>query len=145
MEVLVQAMSRINETSEKIGAIITQIEDIASQTNLLSLKASIEAARAGEAGKGFAVVADQIRNLAEQSAKSAVDSKALIEAAIHEVGDGNMYAEKASTSLREVVDGIQAIADSAKKIKEISIEHQRRVKNLQLRLQHLAVWFRYLN
>ena len=73
-------------------------------------------------GKGFAVVADQIRNLAEQSAKSAVDSKALIEAAIHEVGDGNMYAEKASTSLREVVDGIQAIADSAKKIKEISIE-----------------------
>lgn len=105
----------INETSEKIGAIITQIEDIASQTNLLSLNASIEAARAGEAGKGFAVVADQIRNLAEQSAKSAVDSKALIEAAIHEVGDGNMYAEKASTSLREVVDGIQAIADSAKK------------------------------
>ena len=102
-----------------------------------------------------------------------MDSKALIEAAIHEVGDGNMYAEKASTSLREVVDGIQAIADSAKKIKEISIEqadsmeqvevtaeriaevvqnnslrhrkHQRRVKNLQLRLQHLAVWFRYSN
>ena len=138
MEVLVQAMSRINETSEKIGAIITQIEDIASQTNLLSLNASIEAARAGEAGKGFAVVADQIRNLAEQSAKSAVDSKALIEAAIHEVGDGNMYAEKASTSLREVVDGIQAIADSAKKIKEISIEQADSMEQVEVTAERIA-------
>ena len=138
MEVLVQAMSRINETSEKIGAIITQIEDIASQTNLLSLNASIEAARAGEAGKGFAVVADQIRNLAEQSAKSAVDSKALIEAAIHEVGDGNMYAEKATTSLREVVDGIQAIADSAKKIKEISIEQADSMEQVEATAERIA-------
>lgn len=138
MEVLVQAMSRINETSEKIGAIITQIEDIASQTNLLSLNASIEAARAGEAGKGFAVVAYQIRNLAEQSAKSAVDSKALIEAAIHEVGDGNMYAEKASTSLREVVDGIQAIADSAKKIKEISIEQADSMEQVEATAERIA-------
>ena len=138
MEVLVQAMSRINETSEKIGAIITQIEDIASQTNLLSLNASIEAARAGEAGKGFAVVADQIRNLAEQRAKSAGDSKALIEAAIHEVGDGNMYAEKASTSLREVVDGIQAIADSAKKIKEISIEQADSMEQVEATAERIA-------
>ena len=138
MEVLVQAMSRINETSEKIGAIITQIEDIASQTNLLSLNAQIKTARAGEAGKGFAVVADQIRNLAEQSAKSAVDSKALIEAAIHEVGDGNMYAEKASTSLREVVDGIQAIADSAKKIKEISIEQADSMEQVEVTAERIA-------
>lgn len=122
MEVMMKAMSRISETSEKIGAIIIQIEDIASQTNLLSLNASIEAARAGEAGKGFAVVADQIRTLAEQSARSAVDSKALIEAAIHEVGDGNKYATKASDSLKEVVEGIHTVAESAKKMKEISIE-----------------------
>ena len=138
MEVLMHAMSRISETSEKIGEIIVQIEDIASQTNLLSLNASIEAARAGEAGKGFAVVADQIRNLAEQSAKSAVDSKELIEAAIHEVGDGNIYAEKASSSLREVVDGIQTIAESAKRMKKISIEQADSMDQVEATAERIA-------
>ena len=122
MEALMNAMTRISETSEKIGEIIAQIEDIASQTNLLSLNASIEAARAGEAGRGFAVVADQIRNLAEQSAKSAVDSRELIESAIREVNEGNKNASKASESLDEIVEGVHRIADNSKGIKEISSE-----------------------
>ena len=67
-----------------------------------------------------------------------MDSKALIEAAIHEVGDGNMYAEKASTSLREVVDGIQAIADSAKKIKEISIEQADSMEQVEVTAERIA-------
>ena len=99
MEALMGAMARISEASEKIGNIISEIESIASQTNLLSLNASIEAARAGDAGRGFAVVADQIRTLAEQSAKSAVDSRNLIEASIYEVGEGNKIATKASDSV----------------------------------------------
>lgn len=122
MKTLMQAMERISETSSKIGEIIAQIEDIASQTNLLSLNASIEAARAGEAGRGFAVVADQIRNLAEQSAKSAVDSKALIEASIYEVEEGNKSAEKAALSMKDVVDGVQKVAESAQRMKEKSHE-----------------------
>ena len=69
------AMARISEASEKIGNIISEIESIASQTNLLSLNASIEAARAGEAGKGFAVVANQVNVLADQSAQAAKDNR----------------------------------------------------------------------
>lgn len=87
MHELVEAMNRISETSKKIENIIADIEDIASQTNLLSLNAAIEAARAGEAGKGFAVVAEQIRTLADQSAKSAVDTRELIEGALKEIDE----------------------------------------------------------
>ena len=120
MEALMGAMERISEASQKISNIIGEIEDIASQTNLLSLNASIEAARAGEAGRGFAVVADQIRTLAEQSAQSAVDSRALIEASLNEVTNGNKVANNASASLQEVVAGVHAIAESAKEMKDIS-------------------------
>lgn len=114
------AMDRISETSQKIGAIIGEIEDIASQTNLLSLNAAIEAARAGDAGKGFAVVADQIRNLAEQSAKSAVNTRALIENSLNEVENGNRAASKTSDVLAEVVAEIQFIAEAAKAQSESS-------------------------
>ena len=85
---MMNAMNRINETSQNIGNIISEIEDIASQTNLLSLNASIEAARAGDAGRGFAVVADQIRKLAEQSTQSAVDTRQLIEGSLCRSGRG---------------------------------------------------------
>lgn len=122
MAAMMVSMERISETSEQIGKIIAEIEDIASQTNLLSLNASIEAARAGDAGKGFAVVADQIRNLAEQSAKSAINSKDLIEASIREVENGNRNATKVSESIEEVVNGVQMVADSAKKMKAVSLE-----------------------
>lgn len=113
---MVEAMARINEASEKIGNIISEIENIAAQTNLLSLNASIEAARAGDAGRGFSVVADQIRQLAEQSSQSAVDTRALIEGAMQEIENGNKVAERAVASIEVVVEGIRKIAASSKEM-----------------------------
>ena len=120
MSNMVDSMNRISETSKKIENIISEIEDIASQTNLLSLNASIEAARAGEAGRGFAVVADQIRNLADQSAKSAVDTRALVENTLHEIEEGTKVAYRTSDVLDGVVEAVQKIADAAKLLSEDS-------------------------
>ena len=122
MEAMMEAMARINETSQKIGNIISDIEDIASQTNLLSLNASIEAARAGDAGKGFAVVADQIRKLAEQSTQSAVDTRQLIESSLAEVEEGNKAAQRASDSIESVVDGIKSMAETSQELSQIAQE-----------------------
>lgn len=112
MQEMTTAMQRISETSQQIGNIIAGIEDIASQTNLLSLNAAIEAARAGEAGKGFAVVADQVKVLAEQSAKSAQDTRTLIEASLQEVAHGSTVSAKTAESLQKVVAEINSIKET---------------------------------
>ncbi len=123
MNKMMEAMKRIDNTSARIGDIISEIESIAAQTNLLSLNASIEAARAGESGRGFAVVANQIRELADQSAKAAVDTRDLIESSIKEVSAGNTAAEQASGAITSVVDGIKQIAEFSKNLK-VMVEDQ---------------------
>ena len=82
MQEMLSAMEDISNTSGEIGKIIKTIEDIAFQTNMLSLNAAVEAARAGAAGKGFAVVADEVRNLAAKSADASKNTSALIEGAL---------------------------------------------------------------
>lgn len=138
MEAMMEAMNRINETSQKIENIIGEIEDIASQTNLLSLNAAIEAARAGEAGKGFAVVADQIRNLAEQSARSAVDTRTLIEGSLQEVEEGNKVALKAAESLKEVVAGVKSIAETSKQLSELSREQAEAMEQVDVGISKIS-------
>lgn len=104
MKQMVQAMEEISFTSSEIGRIIKTIDDIAFQTNILSLNAAVEAARAGSAGKGFAVVADEVRNLAAKSAEAAKNTAALIENSIKAVENGTEIVDNTAKSLEKIID-----------------------------------------
>ena len=132
MSNMLVAMNDIKEKSNEIQKIIKSIDDIAFQTNILSLNAAVEAARAGAAGKGFAVVAEEVRNLAIKSAEAAAETTQYIEASINAVNDGVVLAQEAATSLSEVmtissetndiiVDISQKTEEQATALKEVSI------------------------
>ena len=118
MNDLLKEMEHITEISKEIGNIITDIEDIASQTNLLSLNASIEAARAGEAGKGFAVVADQIGKLAADSAKSAVNTRDLIDKTLVEIEKGNTITRTTADAFNQIITDMESFAELAENTME---------------------------
>lgn len=131
MDELVEAMKKINTTTQNVEKIIADIENIASQTNLLSLNASIEAARAGEAGRGFAVVADQIRQLAEESANSAVESKKLIEQSLNEVEDGNKVTKETGEAMKKVMDELDKIIQEVANIRNASDRQSTSVEEIR--------------
>lgn len=110
MTSLMDAMTEIEQASSQINNIIKKIEDIASQTNLLSLNAAIEAARAGEAGRGFSVVAEEVRTLASESAEAAKDTTQLINRTIQAIEKGTKIADETANSLLTVVDHTQNVS-----------------------------------
>lgn len=117
----IQAMEKIETSSQEIGNIIGMIDEIAFQTNLLALNAGVEAARAGEAGKGFAVVAQEVRELAQRSAQAARDISALIATSSEHVGTGvsqvretGSSLEKIATQMGEINKDIETIVNNAR-------------------------------
>lgn len=116
MQELKVAIGDIEKCSNEIRTIIGTIEDIANQTNLLSLNAAIEAARAGEAGRGFAVVAEQVKNLAEESAKAAGETRKLIDTTVEAVQKGIEYADITADSMVEVMTGAKQATDMMEKM-----------------------------
>ncbi len=138
MKRMMEAMDEIHATSQQVVGIIQTIEDIASQTNLLSLNASIEAARAGEAGKGFAVVADEIGKLALESSKAANTTKELIEISIREINKGNAIASDAMDSLKESVSAINQVNQMIQETAADAAVQAENMKQLQIGIEEIA-------
>ena len=113
-----KSMNEINESTNAISDAITIIDQIAFQTNILSLNAAVEAATAGEAGKGFAVVAQEVRNLANKSADAAKEIKTLVEMANIKSTDGKNYSQEMKNSFEKlnsmIEDNTNIIGDVAK-------------------------------
>lgn len=138
MQKMVEAMNTINDTAKKIESIIADIEEIASQTNLLSLNASIEAARAGEAGRGFAVVATQIGKLAEESAQSAINTRELITGAISEVERGNNAASVTSEKIQNVVKGINELEKEVNVLSEMASRQAQQMEQAEQAVNQIS-------
>lgn len=138
MEELKAAIAEISRCSEEIGTIINAIEDIATQTNLLSLNAAIEAARAGEAGKGFAVVAEQVKKLAEESAAAAGQTTQLIETTIEAVEKGIVIAEQTATDMNEVMEGAKNATVKMSAIAEVLVKEAADVQEVNERVATIS-------
>ncbi|RXJ75958.1 chemotaxis protein [Arcobacter sp. F155] len=123
----------MDEINEKVGAIneaITVIDQIAFQTNILSLNAAVEAATAGEAGKGFAVVAQEVRNLASRSAEAAKEIKTLVE-------DANVKANEGKTISTEMIQGYSQLNTNISKTIELINEVSSASKEQQVGISQI--------
>ncbi|WP_288392255.1 methyl-accepting chemotaxis protein [uncultured Herbaspirillum sp.] len=125
---VVDTMTSINQSSNRIVDIIGVIDGIAFQTNILALNAAVEAARAGEQGRGFAVVAAEVRSLAQRAAAAAREIKDLIDDSVDKVGKGSALVNQAGQTMEEVVHSVRKVTDM---VAEISAASQEQSNGIQ--------------
>lgn len=139
MEEMLTVMNEINEASVEVSKIITTIQEIANQTNLLSLNAAVEAARAGEHGKGFAVVADEVKELARRSSKSAKETESILRTAIDKSARGKETAKKTKEAFINIKKSFDNVENFITKITESSHSFSEAINEITLGLQQLAI------
>lgn len=138
MNQLIKAMQDITDKSSNIAEILDVINNIAAQTNLLSLNASIEAARAGEAGRGFSIVAEEIRKLAEQTAEAAAKTTTLIKESHEAVSAGNTLVKETSDKMKTVVDMNQGVTNHITQISECIHNGDRLVQEVHEEMKQMT-------
>ena len=124
------AMKSVNESAGKVYRIVKSIEEIAQQTNILSLNASVEAARAGEHGKGFAVVAEEVRGLAQRCSQAAKETAFLIEDNTKQASTGMEVAKSTSAALQEMAENTQKVAGLLTEIQVTSQEQSKGIREI---------------
>ncbi len=130
MENLIDFMDKLSAVSKEIQKIVKNIDEIAFQTNLLSLNAAIEAARAGEVGAGFAVVAEEVRNLAMRSAESAKNTAKLIEETVQNIAKGSQLVNNSASIFRDIADMTSKISRLMSEIAASSEEQSKGIEQI---------------
>lgn len=134
---VVSTMNAIQTSSGKVVDIISVIDSIAFQTNILALNAAVEAARAGEQGRGFAVVASEVRSLAQRSAQSAREIKALIENSVSNVNLGTELVHQAGSTMEELTQGVRNVTTLMAEIMSSSREQSTGIEQVNLAINQL--------
>ena len=137
MAALMDAMNEIESTSQEINKIVRTIEDIAFETNILSLNAAVEAASAGEAGRGFGVVAEQVRLLAGTVAEAVQNTTELIEKSMEAVNKGVQHATETAKTMRAIVEDSQRSNEAVSEIAAAASEEKEAVQAISTQVQRI--------